>query len=118
MADETHNIILRTQGEEKVRALQQALAQEEEALRSLVQQLNARGLSHAQFAAQAQASAGKVVALGNDLKGAQRSLDAVGGSAQGGGSKILGLAYALDDAQQFNVSFVAGLRAISNNIPG
>jgi plasmid stability protein len=110
MPDQVYNIIAKVQNEALVKQLSEALRVQEELIRNNIAVWGAHD--------QATRTAGQQhVVLAGQLKQAQHELATIAAQSGTASQKMIQFTYALDDAQQFGVSFVAGMRSISNNLP-
>jgi hypothetical protein len=119
MADEIHRLIVQAVGDEEMMKLQRGLDTARAALESAAQVAIARfGPAMAQVDASVVAAAQRVNAWQNSIKALESDLARSGGHVAGLTQSITTYGYVLNDVDQFNVSFSAGIRSISNNIPG
>jgi len=106
---EEYKIILRIDGEEKLRKLAEEVSKEEQALRKLAQQAAATGQSQQAFFAQADIHAKRLVGLNNLIAETQKQLQSAGVGASRAGQAMQQLGYVVDDVQY-------GFKGIANNV--
>lgn len=106
---EEYKIILRIDGEEKLRKLAEEVSKEEQALRKLAQQAAATGQSQSAFFAAAEVHAQRIQGLNGKIAETQKQLQSAGVGASRAGQAMQQLGYVVDDVQY-------GFKGIANNV--
>ena len=106
---EAYTILLRVEGEEKLRKLAQEVENEEKQLRKLAQQAQATGQSQSAFFQQAETHAQRIAGLNRVMAETEKEMQRAGVGARGAGQAMMSLGYAIDDAQY-------GMKGLANNI--
>lgn len=109
MANEIYNIIMRVQGEEKVRQLTAEIAKEEKALVDLSNRLKAAGIAQDQIIQATSVYAQAIQRLNKELVAAEKQIAQAGGGMQRFQQGMIQAGYAVDDLQY-------GFKGIANNI--
>jgi hypothetical protein len=110
MADQIDRLILKTEGEVEVERLKTALEAEEKALRASI-------AAHGAHAAASRNAAQGVLSYQSQLKAAEAGVRQAGAATGSLTSSFTTLGYVINDADQINVSWQAGIRSLANNIP-
>jgi hypothetical protein len=116
VADEIHRIIVQASGQEELRTLQQALDASKEILRQEIELAQKLGPAFVQSSPGVRQAAEDVKRFETALKESQRSLAQSGVASGSLTQSISNLGYTINDAEQFTVSFTAGVRSVANNI--
>ena len=99
MANEIYNIIMRVQGEEKVRQLTAEIAKEEKALVDLSNRLKAAGIAQDQIIQATSVYAQAIQRLNKELVAAEKQIAQAGGGMQRVQQGRIQAGYAVDDGQ-------------------
>lgn len=109
MANEIYDIIMRVQGEDRVRQLTEEIQKEEQAILTLVKRLQAMGATQDQVMQYTSGLARSVQNLNQQLQAAQSQVASAGGGMQRLQQGMIQAGYAVDDLQY-------GFKGIANNI--
>lgn len=117
MADDIDRMILEDLATAALEKIQREAEETKKELRELNQELLAGKVAQNVYAQESVAAATKLQGLNQQLKAAETAQRQAGAASGSLTSTLTTLSYAANDADQFNVSFAAGIRSLSNNIP-